>query len=179
MGTTINAGNRVTAAALDGLPPSLPLTIGNVSGSTSETTIGSFTIPGNDETTAGNGYVGRVFGTCDRAATTNITIRLLTTGPSGTQLGSTGTLALQTGTNLYYSIDFFMLFESVGSTAVLDTDVKFSEALVSGTKASHLDGLTGLTIDNTQAIVIAITGTFSVSNAGNIARTLVGTVHRL
>lgn len=179
MGASFTAGQRITAAALNHLPVTLPLTTGNVSNSVAETTIGTFTIPGNDPV-VGGGYLFRCFGIVSDTLTPTFFTRVKLTGPGGSLLaGSFGGTLRSSVANMRFDITLEMFFTAIGSTGSFDTVSTQRDTLTSASINFTGSAVPGLAVDTTNAIIIAVTAQFGTANAANTASTTSGVMNRL
>jgi len=177
--TPVAAGQRVTAALLNGLPVTLSqLATGSVASSVAETVIGTVTIPANDPT-VGQGYMLRVFGSADDVLTPTLHLRLRLTSAAGTLISDFGTQTCRTATNMQFIVDCPLYFTAAGAAGAFYNFGEMREEFVTAAAVEHDSGSIGVAADTTAPVVIVITAVWGTSSASNICRTLAGALTRI
>ena len=178
----IQAGQRITAAVANALPVTLSqLTIGSVASSTTETIIGTFTIPANAAVT-GSGYNFHIIGRADSTGTPTLTLHLRINGVAGTQVGTQQGpwTTRSSGINMIWAIDGTVYALPGGVATNLVGHTVWDEAVANVTPTMHGNPTwTGnpATFDSTVPWTLSVTALWSVANSANIAQTLAGTLY--
>lgn len=173
------AGQRVRAQDLNQLPVVVSyLATGTVSGTASETVIGTFTIPAGDPTAPG-GYWWKVHGVATSVSTPNITIRIRLNSVTGTILLGAGPSSFGV-TPAIWQYDGWLGFEAIGSSGTFGfyciVADNFTTPSVTATATAQQEAVA---INTTVANTLVCTAQFSVSNASNTATSKFGAMYRL
>jgi hypothetical protein len=176
----VYAGQRLTAAVLNGLPGDLvAFTTGNVTNSALETAIGTFSAAiGANDAVVGGGYQFLVFGTTDTIATPTIRFRLYC-GPvvSGNLIGDFGTQTTSAGaTNKPWWLKVWMIVTATGSAGTFEAGGIADSSNVSG--GPFASSRTAVAINTTIANDVILTAQWGTASASNTARTLAGAAQR-
>ena len=174
------AGQKITAALLNGLPAQVAaLSTGSVSNTTAETVIGSFAVPAGQVTATGNGLAFRIFGTADATGTPALALKMRfgTTGSTSDLLIYTYlSITARAGTGFGFALDGWFYFTTVGSSGVICGVSQQSQQISTATDsppnwafASNLS-----TIDTTVAESLTVSATWGTASTSNVCRTLVG-----
>jgi hypothetical protein len=183
------AGQRITAALLNGLPTGIALATGSMANSATETVIGSFQIPANTITAVNSGFQYYIYGTADNVVTATPTIafstRLGTTGTTSDQgiaFGPTITCRATAQTGQGWWIEGWINFGVTGASGGVYQRADFYQAITAApnTMTPVLSGglvSGGGNINTTVANQLTVTAHWSAASASNIARSLAGALY--
>lgn len=178
----VSAGQRITAAMINGLPVTWSqLTTGSGgTSSTGEVVIGTFqsAMPANDPA-VGFGYMWRVVGTTNETGTPNITLRTRIDTAGGTAIVSHTAMTANQGNSRLFSLEGWMFFTAIGAGGAATADERVHEIITTTGNGTFASTFGTPSIDTTSAHSIVITAQFSASNAGNLASTLAGTLYKI
>lgn len=173
----ILAGQRLTSQLLSTTVSTLAT--GSVSNSTAETVIGTLTIPAGNPS-VGTGYRFTVFGSVDDAGTPALSVSVRLGGVAGTLIWNSGSLTCASGiTGQWWFLDCVTYFTATGSGGTLQFGGTLAESYTTTSGASHVSGLTGVTVNTTAAMTLSITGKWGTLSPSNTVRTLGGSLLRL
>jgi len=177
--TQVAAGSRATAATFNSLPVivSYLSTGSGGTSSTSEVSIGSFTIPANDPTFPG-GYQWQIHTVCAAAASPTLTIRLRLNTLAGTILAvndPSNTVSLSAGIIQHNG---WIINEALGSSGSFGSYCSTYAFLQAATTTTHVNQTEATGINTTISNTILVTAQFGTSNAGNSATTKGGALYR-
>lgn len=144
---------------------------GPITTSTTETIIASYTIPANDAT-AGAVYKITAWGICSTISGQTVTFKSRMGGTSGASNASIGVAGTATVSNKVWKAELWVAILTTGSSGTWTGNLTVEEGIsVSGTNpvvaVTRMDGSGTATINTTTSNVLAITSTWSASNASN------------
>jgi hypothetical protein len=171
----VTAGQTLTALDINQLPVVVSYLATGTGGasSTSETVIGTFTIPAGDPTFPG-GYWFYVHGIFTEAGSPNLIIQMRSSGLSGTKISfCSGTVTA--GAAGIFDIVGWMGFEAIGAGGSFGN---FSQTIITALTIG-LWNTDAVAIDTTVSETLVVTATFNASNASNSATTKFGALYRL
>jgi hypothetical protein len=156
------------------------LTTGTDNALAVETVIGTFTIPAND-VLANSGYEFRIVGNMDATAGPTISFGMRLTAAGGTNIASGPNAILpRASTVMPWMMNGAIYFTAGGATGSLDCWADMKESFTAGANYPSRAFIGVPAAVNTgNAIVICLVATWSAAVAGNIVRTLTGSLVRI
>jgi hypothetical protein len=178
----IYAGQDVTADELNAMSALVaPLTCATVSNTTTETAIGTVTIPAGDAGLVTNGgYQIRFWGVVSCTGTPTVTINVRLTSATGTLIGSSGSLTCRSGvSNAFLHARYSLMVTAAGSSGTFDGLGEFISNIVASSSATNLYQVQGTAINTTAAVTLVVTAVWGAANASNTVTGHVGTLGRI
>lgn len=156
------------------------ITTGTVANTTTETVVGTFTIPANDAQSGGV-YRALVYGTASSTGTPTITFKVRLGGVSGQVIGTFPAITTASGVaSGGWSIETRLMCINKGATGTWSASSILSQQIASLTSAATTSALTNgtVTVDSTVNETLVVTATWSAASASNTASTTVGLLYR-
>lgn len=178
----ITCGQKLDVAVMDDLSTLVDaLTVGSVSNSTTQTVIGTVTIPANDAD-LGDIYRLRVYGSVDSTSTPTLTLRLRFTDTAGGILVTfynAGSPRASTDEPWYLDVD--AMVTAVGASANLQIAGGFRDRVTSSTAANTalLNNVAAGGFDSTVNQDLVVTAQWNTASSSDVARTLEGGLFRM
>ena len=178
-----NAGSRLTAAAANLADyQAAAMTVSGVSNSTTETVVGSVTVPATDPglSSTGCGYRLYWFGVASCTGTPTLQIQIREASVTGTIIANFGAITCQSGgSGMHVAIDMELLISSTGPSGTFDCMTTLRSSLAAATVAFGGSGSNAKPINTTAAFTLVVTALWGTASASNTLTGDVGTLDRI